>query len=124
MVACKDSTIDSSKEGLTGKWKLIKYCKPTGTTTCSEVIIPANKSVFIEFTKNNKFDEYYKNTIPVEYAFLGCFNGTYTIEDKNVRIIAGCMSSSTGKLISIVSLSKNQLILNPFGSGEYIFEKE
>lgn len=109
---------------LIGTWKLISYCKPGGTITCNRVTVPSDKGVFISFTNNKEFREYYQNTKPIDYAFLGCGGGSYEIETPNIRIRAICMSSSNGQLFEIVSLSSQRLVLNPFKSGEYIFEKQ
>ncbi|MCP1385615.1 lipocalin-like domain-containing protein [Runella salmonicolor] len=109
---------------LVGTWKLISYCKPTGSTNCTPITVPNDKGVFVTFSNDKQFNEYFQNTKPIEYAFLGCGGGSYEIEDKNVRIRAVCMSSSNGRLIELVSLSSKRLVLNPYGTGEYIFEKQ
>jgi hypothetical protein len=120
-LSCSQSDSGLLPNGLIGTWQLISYCKPTGTSTCTPVTVPVDKGVFIRFDNTGKFDEFYENTKPVEYSFLGCFGGTYAIEGSDIRIIAGCMSSSNGRLIPLVSINNSRLTLNPFGSGEYIF---
>ena len=124
LLACNKANQVSLDNNLTGTWKLLSYCKPGGTITCNKITIPSDKGVFISFSKNKEFNEYYQNTKPVDYAFLGCGGGSYEIEDNNIRIRASCMSSSNGQLYKLVSLSANRLVLNPFMSGEYIFEKQ
>ncbi|WP_428658307.1 hypothetical protein [Runella sp.] len=109
---------------LTGTWKLLSYCKPTGSSTCTQVTVPTDKGVFISFSTRNEFNEYYQNTKPVDYSFLGCGGGSYEMEDKHIRIRALCMSSSNGQLFQLVSVTSQRLVLNPFGSGEYVFEKQ
>lgn len=124
LLACNKTNQVSFENNLTGTWKLLSYCKPGGTITCNKITIPSDKGVFISFSKNKEFNEFYQNTKPVDYAFLGCGGGSYEIEDNNIRIRASCMSSSNGQLYKLVSLSANRLVLNPFMSGEYIFEKQ
>ena len=106
---------------LAGIWRLSSYCQPATISTCTNVDVPANKSVLIKFSNDGTFDEYYENTKPGEYAFLGCGGGIYKKEGNNVRITAVCMSSMNGKLIPLISVSRNRLVLNPFDTGEYIF---
>lgn len=123
IAACKGDKLEP-ESGLMGTWKLKSYCKPEGTNTCTNITIPANKGVFIEFSVKGTFKEYYQNTIPVEHAFLGCGNGSYEIENNDVRIKAMCMSSLAGRLIKIKSLTNKKLVIVPFDTGEYIFERE
>ncbi|WP_340235897.1 hypothetical protein [Emticicia soli] len=78
--------------------------------------------MFLTFT--NTFHEKYKNTIAVEYVFLGCGGGNYELENGDVRIRASCMSSSNGRLIKIQTVSEKKLILIPFEKGEYVFERD
>ncbi|RDB06358.1 lipocalin-like domain-containing protein [Runella aurantiaca] len=123
LVGCFSCNKNPDNE-LVGTWKLISYCKPTGSTNCTQITIPNDKGVFVTFTNDKQFNEYFQNTKPIEYAFLGCGGGSYEIEDKNIRIRALCMSSSNGRLIELVSLTSKRLVLNPYGTGEYIFEKQ
>lgn len=122
--SCSQSDSGLLPNGLMGTWQLINYCKPTGTSTCTEVTVPSDKGVFIRFDNSGKFDEFYQNTKPLEYSFLGCFGGNYTIEGDAIRIRAGCMSSSNGQLIKLVTIDNSRLVLNPFGTGEYMFVKK
>jgi hypothetical protein len=124
LIACNRSNSVIAANDLVGTWKLLTYCKPGGTITCNQITVPSDKGVFISFTNDKKFNEYYQNTKPVDYAFLGCGGGSYEIEDQNIRIRASCMSSSNGQLFPLVSLTTKRLVLNPFMSGEYIFEKQ
>ncbi|MCU0340698.1 MAG: hypothetical protein MUE30_12505 [Spirosomaceae bacterium] len=80
--------------------------------------------VFVTFADGGKFNETYRNVKPLEYSFLGCGGGSYSLKGDVVRIQASCMSSTAGRLVKIESITSNQLILNPFGSGQYIFEKQ
>ena len=123
LLACRNNSVDP-ENGLVGKWKLTSYCKPTGTNTCTNITIPDNKRVIVEFSGKGSFNETYKGTIAAEYAFLGCGSGDYAIENGDVRIRAMCMSSTMGRLIKIKSVSEKKLILIPFETGEYIFERE
>jgi hypothetical protein len=123
LFACKQDKFDPENL-IVGKWKLTSYCKPGGTITCNSVTVPDSKGVYVEFSKKGSFNESYQNTIPVEYAFLGCGGGEYAIENGDVRIRALCMSSSNGALIKIKSLTDKQLVLMPFATGDYIFERE
>ncbi|RFS13720.1 lipocalin family protein [Emticicia sp. C21] len=123
LLACRDKQLDPDN-GIVGKWKLTSYCKPTGVNTCDNTIVPNNKRVFVEFSNKGDFNETYQGTIPVEYAFLGCGMGSYEMENGDVRIRAMCMSSISGRLIKIKSVSDKKLILIPFDTGEYIFERE
>lgn len=112
------------QENFIGTWRLVQYCKPTGQKTCEQVRVPADKGVFIAFSTKNEFREIYEDTKPIEYGFLGCGPGTYQVEDGKLRIRAACMSSLNGQLFDVVSVTQRRLILNPFGSGEYVFEKQ
>lgn len=120
-VSCSKSDSELSPNGLVGTWQLINYCKPTGNSTCTPVTVPADKGVFISFDNAGQFNESYQNTKPVEYSFLGCGGGSFTNEDGNLRIRAGCMSSLNGQIIKIVSVETSRLVLIPFGTGEYVF---
>lgn len=120
VVACSKSDNVAPANALMGTWRLSTYCKP-GTSTCTTVNVPSDKGVFVTFDYDGKFNEFYENTKPVEYSFLGCGSGGYKIEGNNVRIMALCMSSMNGKQMPVVSINATQLVLNPFGTGEYIF---
>ncbi|AEI50216.1 hypothetical protein [Runella slithyformis] len=109
---------------LVGTWKLISYCKPAGGIDCTQITVPNDKGVFVSFSNDKTFNEFYQNTKPIDYSFLGCGGGSYEIEDKNVRIRAVCMSSMNGQLIKLMSVSSTRMVLNPYGTGEYIFEKQ
>jgi hypothetical protein len=121
--ACQGDKFDPENL-IVGKWKLVSYCRPEETNTCNNVVVPAAKGVYVEFSKRGSFNETYKNTIPIEYAFLGCGGGGYEMENGDVRIHASCMSSLSGRLIKISSVSKQKLVLIPFENGEYRFERE
>ncbi len=121
LLACSKSDNVVSSNELVGTWRLIAYCKPVSSSTCTTIAMPAEKGVFISFDNDGTFNESYENTKPVEYAFLGCGGGAYKIEGSNVRITAICMSSMSGKLMQIVSVKNARLVLNPFGTGEYSF---
>ena len=123
LFSCKENKPEPGN-GIIGKWKLASYCKPSGTNTCTNTTVPDNKSVFVEFSGNGKFNETYQGTIPVEYAFLGCGSGNYEMENGDVRIRALCMSSTFGRLVKIKSVSAKKLVLIPFDNGEYVFERE
>ncbi|WP_018617839.1 lipocalin family protein [Spirosoma luteum] len=110
--------------GLVGVWRLTTYCKPAGGSTCTLTTVPAGKNVFVFFGNDGKFNETYENTKPVEYSFLGCGSGNYSIEGNKVRIRALCMSSLNGQLYDIVSISTNQFVMNPFGAGDYLFVRK
>lgn len=121
LVACKE---DTPSNQLVGTWKLVSYCVPTSSTTCNSVVVPDSKKVFVSFTKNGEFEEGYQNTIPAEYAFLGCGDGFYEILTSQLRIRPVCMSSLNGALFNVVILDNKKLILNGPGGGEYTFEKQ
>ena len=110
--------------GLVGTWRLTTYCKPASSSTCTPTAVPAGKNVFVFFGNDGSFNETYENTKPVEYGFLGCGSGNYSIEGNKVRIRALCMSSSNGQLYNIVSINARQFVMNPFGTGEYVFVRE
>ncbi|MBA4848932.1 lipocalin family protein [Emticicia sp. BO119] len=126
LIACQDKKNINPAADITGKWRLISYCYPSGglSSGCQPVIVPDSKGVYIEFSSKGAFNETYKNTIPADYAFMGCGSGSYEISDKNIRIRAMCMSSTEGKLVEISSLSNKKLILKPYTVGEYVFVKE
>lgn len=121
LVACKEGTPSNQ---LVGTWKLVSYCIPTSATTCNSVVVPDSKRVLVSFTKNGEFGEGYQNTIPAEYAFLGCGGGTYELMPSQLRIRAVCMSSLNGALFNVVILDDKKLSLNGPGGGEYTFEKQ
>ncbi|ADB41779.1 lipocalin family protein [Spirosoma linguale] len=122
-LSCSKSETDPIASGLEGTWRLTNYCKPTGSSTCVPVTVPSDKGVFIRFDQTGQFDESYQNTKPIEYSFLGCGGGSFTVEGDSLRIRAVCMSSLSGRLVKVVSLTNSQLILNPFGTGEYVFNR-
>ncbi|WP_020604255.1 lipocalin family protein [Spirosoma spitsbergense] len=113
-----------SDNGLAGIWRLTTYCKPASNSTCTSTTVPAGKNVFVFFGNDGRFNETYENTKPVEYSFLGCGSGNYSIEGNKVRIRALCMSSLDGQLYDILSINASQLVMKPFGTGEYVFVKE
>lgn len=121
LLGCRSK--DEFQENLIGTWRLIELCKPVGPA-CTQTRVPADKGVFVAFSTRNEFLEYYQNTKPIEYAFLGCGPGSYQVEERKLRIRAVCMSSSNGRLIEVVSLTPQRLVLNPYGTGEYVFEKQ
>lgn len=121
-LACKDDKPEPENL-IVGKWKLVSYCKPAGANTCTNTTVPDSKRVFVEFSGKGRFNETYQGTIPIEYAFLGCGGGNYAIENGNVRIRAICMSSLNGAIIRVKSVTDTQLVLIPFETGEYIFER-
>ncbi|MVM39404.1 hypothetical protein GO730_20520 [Spirosoma sp. HMF3257] len=120
-LACSKSDTLTPMDDLVGTWQLTSYCKPVSGSACTAVTIPSNKSVLVTFGTNGTFTESYENTKPGEYSFLGCGSGKYSIEGNNVRITALCMSSLGGKLMPVVSIEATRLVLNPFGTGEYVF---
>jgi hypothetical protein len=124
LLSCNQADETFPKNILIGTWQLQSYCKPSSTTNCLNVLVPTDKKVFISFSKNNTFNEWYQNTFPSDYSFFGCGGGTYTIDGNNVRIQAACMSSMNGRLVEIVSANTQRLVLNPYGTGEYIFKKQ
>ncbi|GAB3708380.1 hypothetical protein GCM10027592_43450 [Spirosoma flavus] len=123
-LSCSQPENTDPANALVGTWRLINYCQPTTGSTCAQTIIPTDKGVFVTFTNQGVFNEYYENTKPVDYAFLGCGSGDYSLEDNAVRIRAICMSSNQGRLMKIVSVNAKQLVLNPFDTGDYVFEKK
>jgi len=126
LTACKEKSSVAPANDIVGKWRLVSYCQPSGglISGCITKTIPTGKAVYVEFSNKGIFTETYKNTIPADYAFLGCGSGSYAIEDKNIRIKAGCMSSSNGVLVEINALTNKKLILTYAITGEYVFEKE
>ncbi|RZM06430.1 MAG: hypothetical protein EOO88_53410 [Pedobacter sp.] len=121
ILSCSKSDTILSANELVGTWRLITYCKPTSDSTCTSVTVPSDKGVFISFDNTGRFNEFYENTKPVDYSFLGCGGGSYELEGGNLRIRAVCMSSLSGRLVKLVSTSGNRLTLNPFGPGDYVF---
>ena len=123
VLSCKENTIPTNE--FVGTWKLISFCKENGTAACKPITVPADKGVFISFDNDKKFSEFYTNTKPYEYAFLGCGNGGYEISGSDLRITALCMSSSTGQRFPVVSVDEKRLVLlYYFGNYEYMFEKQ
>lgn len=120
-LSCKDKEV--SGDEIYGRWELESYCKPNSENSCEEVKVPKNKSVVIEFKVNGSFDETYKNTIPVEYGFLGCGKGSFSHDDEAVYVHLLCMSSTFPRKIPILKHTRNELILKPFDNGEYRFKR-
>ncbi len=121
LLACK-KTDPTAADPLVGTWRLISYCK-ANTPTCTNVELPADKSVLITFGTDGTFTEVYRNTLPVDYSFLGCGNGSFVTESGGVRVRASCQSSRNGQLVKIASVTANKLVLNPYGTGEYQFTR-
>ena len=112
---------------LVGNWRLLTYCKSNmqpGTTGCTALSVPADKSVIVSFANDGRFNETYQNTFPRDYAFLGCGGGNYEIKGKQVRIQAACMSSMSGQLFDLVSVDKTRLVINAGFLGDYVFERQ
>jgi hypothetical protein len=111
--------------GLAGIWRLTTYCKPASNSTCTSTTVPAGKNVFVFFGNDGTFNEAYENTKPMDYSFLGCGSGSYSIEGDKIRIRALCMSSLSGQVYDIVSTSTNQFVMNPLGTtGNYLFVRK
>lgn len=123
LLGCREK--DEFQEKLIGTWRLVELCKSTGPTTCTQVRVPADKGVFVAFTTRNEVLEYYENQDkrPVEYAFMGG-SGSYRVEGQKVRIFLPFMSTPNGRLVEVVSLTPQRMVLNPYGTGEYVFEKQ
>lgn len=126
LAGCQDKKTITPASEIVGKWRLVSYCQPSGglISGCLPKVVPDNKAVYVEFSSKGTYNETYKNTIPAEYAFLGCGGGSYELEDKNVRIKALCMSSTAGMLVEISSISKQKLTLKTYHIGEFVFVRE
>lgn len=127
--SCKNNTIIEPPEPpaneFVGTWKLVSFCKLNGTAVCTPTTVPSDKGVFISFTNDKKFSEFYTNTKSFDYAFLGCGNGGYDIVGTDLKIAASCMSSSTGQRFPVVSVDAKRLVLlYNFSYNEYVFEKQ
>lgn len=122
LFGCREK--DEFQENLIGTWKLAELCKPVSQSACDKITVPSDKGVFIAFSTKNEFREFYQNTKPIEYAFLGCGGGSYQTEGQDLRIRAVRMSSLDGRLVKVVSLTPGRLVMNPYGTGEYVFEKQ
>ena len=86
-------------------------------------MVPNDKSVYLSFASNLKFNETYDNVKPIEHAFLGLGLGSYKMEDGNIRIYTGLMSCTCGVLVKLISVSEKELILDPYDTGNYVFER-
>lgn len=126
LAGCKEKNSLTPENSIVGKWRLVSYCMPSGglASGCQQIVVPDNKEVYVEFSEKGTFNETYKNTIAADYAFLGCGDGSYEIENGSVRIKAMCMSSLAGRLVEINSVTSKKLVLKPFFSSEFVFEKE
>ena len=120
-VACKKTDISTENE-IVGKWKLTSITKKDVNNNIQHINVSSDKYVFVSFSESQKFEETYQNTNSFEYGFLSG-SGTYSVEDKNVRIVTYLMSSTNGVLFEIVSVDKNKLILKNANYGEFTFEK-
>jgi hypothetical protein len=126
ILSCKNNTIvEPPANEFVGTWKLVSFCKSDDTAPCIPTTVPPDKGVFISFTNDKKFSEFYTNNKPFEYAFLGCGGGGYDILGTDLRITASCMSSSTGQRFPVASVDVKRLILLHWvNKNEYIFEKQ
>ncbi len=120
---CKDVFSDSQNKEIYGEWQLKEYCKPDSENSCAEFSVPKSKSVMITFGRNGKFEETYKNTIPVEYGFLGCGPGNFTYDGEAVYLQLMCMSSTFPRKVPVLKLTSKELVLKPFDNGEYTFRR-
>ncbi len=126
LVSCSRQTTSP----LEGNWRLVSYCQPKTDSTCTPIVVPADKIVLINLNEKGEFKETYVNTIPIHYAFLGCGSGSFQMEGSYLQIRALCMSSLDGKLFKTTFLDPNRLILNPvtqdrkLQTGEYILERK
>ena len=124
LVSCSKTgpTPAAAADPILGTWRLISYCK-ADAPTCTPTTLPSDKSVLVTFGTDGTFTEVYRNTRPIEYSFLGCGGGSFVMESGNVRIRAVCQSSLSGQLVKITSVTANKLVLNPFGTGDYLFTR-
>lgn len=115
---------DEFQENLIGTWRLVELCKPVGPN-CTQTRVPADKGVFVTFSTRNEVLEWYENQDKrlVEYAFFGG-SGNYRVEGRKVRVFLPFMSTPNGRLVEVVSLTPQKLVMNPYGTGEYVFEKQ
>jgi len=121
MLACsKQDNVPANT--IVGTWRLVSYCSPVSATDCTPTNVPTGKGVFVTFTNDGAFTETYENSKYEGYGFLGC-QGGYSIEQNDVRITTACMSSLGGKLVRLVSVNASQLVLNPNGTGNYVFTR-
>lgn len=109
---------------LIGVWRLTSYCRSSSGAACTSVTIPTDKGVFVAFDPDGRFSESYQNTLPADFAFLGCGNGSYEVEGNDVRIKAPCQSSLTGQVVTLVSADSRRLVLRPGNAGDYIFARQ
>lgn len=116
-----DTTPVNSIDNIIGTWRLITYCKPVSSSACTTVTVPSGKNVFVSFSAFGSFKEYYENTKPAEYSFLGGGNGGFKADGNDIRITTITMSSKDGLLVNVVSITKDRLVLNPNGAGDYVF---
>jgi Lipocalin-like domain len=123
--SCKSNEFsEPAANEFVGTWKLVSYCQPA-TSACKPIIVPVEKGVFISFTNDLKFNEFYTNMKPIEYAFMGCGGGGYKIEGNDLRIYASCMSSLAGRLFPVASVDSKRLVLYyTTPKEEYVFEKQ
>jgi hypothetical protein len=126
ILSCKDNSPEIAANEYVGTWKLVSFCKSNGSNPCTTTVVPLDKGVFISFTNDGKFEEFYENTKPFEYSFFGCFGrGEYEVLGTDLRIVTGCMSSIKGYRFPVVSVDSKRLVLAYyFGNSEYTFERQ
>ncbi len=112
LFSCEKDNLPNSP--LVGEWRLVEYeISRSGISTNNLVFIPDEKQVIVSFSSKKEFNENYKNTLPKEFAFLGCGSGSYELGENNgLRIYAACMSSLSGAAFTIQEVSSNRLELH------------
>ncbi|MBO0933254.1 hypothetical protein J2I48_19745 [Fibrella sp. HMF5036] len=124
VTACTKTDPTPANE-LVGNWRLVGYVRNPSISS-APVSVPSGKTVLVTFANDGTFNETYSNTLPAEYAFLGCGGGNYELTNKQIRIRAVCMSSLAGQTFDLVSVDSKRLSISPgAGSlGYYNFERQ
>lgn len=120
-ISCRKEAVSTNP--VVGQWNLEEVDRQINGSTSNKKI-PNGLAVIIEFGSKNKFNELYENTTPIEYGFLGCGSGSYTLEkDNQIRIRAACMSNSAGQVFVIEELTTTRFILKDESGSKFRFSR-
>jgi hypothetical protein len=118
--SCKKDEISTETE-IFGSWILKSISEPKSG---KNDILPDNKIVVVEFTKDWLITEKYTNTSPTEYSFA--FSGSnFDLEDAtSIRIINLASATAGGYLFTIKKLDSKSLILEREQGASYQFSRK
>lgn len=118
--SCKKEEV-STKSEIFGSWILKSI---SDSKSGKNDVLPDNKIVIVEFTKDWKITEKYTNTNSSEYSFA--FSGSdFDLEDStSIRIINLASATAGGYLYTIKKLDSKSLILEREKGATYEFSRK